>query len=119
MADSRIRAETADGVSIVGFKDSSILDVVTIQQLGKELSDVVAAAPAGRVILDFSDVRFLSSQALGVLVSLQRQADKSKTNLVLCSIRPEIVRIFKITNLDRIFRFFPGRAEALTHFSTG
>ena len=116
MAETRLKVERQPGVTIAGFKDSSILDVVTIQQIGKELTDLVAGLGKGKLILDFTDVRFLSSQALGSLVSLQRQADSGGAQVVLCAIRPEIVRIFKITNLDKIFKFFNGRTEALAHF---
>lgn len=115
MAETRLKLEKQPGVTIASFRDSSILDVVTIQQIGKELGDVVAGLGTGKLVLDFTDVRFLSSQALGTLVSLQRQADSVGARVVLCSIRPEIVRIFKITNLDKVFRFFGGRAEALEH----
>ena len=115
MAETRLKVDRQPDVTIASFKDSSILDVVTIQQIGKELNDVVSGLGKGKLILDFTDVRFLSSQALGTFVALQRQADAAGAKIVLCSIRPEIVRILKITNLDKVFRFFGGRDEALAY----
>jgi len=105
-----------DGVTVVGFKDVSILDVVTIQNIGRELYGLVEEREKRKLVLDFSDVRFLSSQALGVLLTLRRKADQAQTEIVLCGIRKELTRVFEITNLNRLFAFFEVLEQALAHF---
>lgn len=116
---SRLKVSRQDGVTVVGFKDASILDATTIRQIGRELYAIVTEEPNRRVVLDFSEVRFLSSQALGVLLTLRRKADQSGAIVALASIRPELVRVFKITNLDQLFQFHPTAAQAVEALGEG
>ncbi|RMF81709.1 MAG: anti-sigma factor antagonist [Planctomycetota bacterium] len=114
--ESRLKVDRRDHVTIVGFKDASILDATTIRHIGRELYAIVTEEPNRRVVLDFSDVRFLSSQALGVLLTLRRKADQAGAIVALASIRPELVRVFKITNLDQLFQFYATAAQAVEAF---
>jgi anti-anti-sigma factor len=53
---------------------------------------------------------------LGVLVTLNKKAQGIKGTLVICSMRPELRKIFAITNLDKLFKFFDKDGDALGHF---
>jgi anti-sigma B factor antagonist len=107
----------SQGVTVVSFRDASILDTVTTQRIGRELYRVVENAEKRQVVLDFASVRFLSSQALGVLLTLRRKADKAGVDVVLAGIRPELVRVFEITNLDKLFGFFDSTDDAIASFN--
>lgn len=110
---SSLKVEELDGVTRVGFRDASILDVLTIQKIGRELYMLVEEQNRKRVVLDFADVRFLSSQALGVLVTLRRKADKASATVYLAAVRPELKKVFEITNLHKMFKFFPSGDDAV------
>jgi anti-anti-sigma factor len=110
---SCLRLEQDGDVTVVGFKDASILDVVVIQRIGRELYKLVDEDQRRKVVLDFGDVRFLSSQALGVLLTLRRKADRFKTKIALAAIRPELVKVFRLTNLDQLFDFCADRETAV------
>jgi anti-anti-sigma factor len=64
-------------------------------------------------------VRFLSSQTLGVLLTLRRKADKANITVALAGIRPELIRVFEITNLDKLFGFFDTTEEAVAKLNEG
>lgn len=115
---SALKLEDVANVTVVGFRDASILDALTIQRIGKELYDIVEAQGKKRVVLDFGDVRFLSSQALGVLLTLRKKADKAGASVCLARIRPELARVFKITNLDQLFKFHDSRDHAIASLSS-
>jgi len=115
--ESSLRMDTADGVTLVGFRDASILDMNTIQRVSRELYRLVEAGDRPSVVLDFSGVRFLSSQALGVLLTLRRKADAASVRVVLVGLRPELARVFRIANLDKLFVFFDTREAAIAHFN--
>jgi len=102
-----------DGVMVVKFRDASILDAVTTQQVARELYALIEGGDAAKVVLDFEQVRFLSSQTLGVLLTLRRKADKAKVKIALAAIRPELKRVFEITNLDKLFGFYKTGDEAV------
>lgn len=114
-----LKIEQLGEVTTVGFRDASILDVLTIQRIGRDLYDVVERDGRLKVVLDFSEVRFLSSQALGVLLTLRRKADKAGAKVVLAAIRPELVKVFKITNLDKLFEFVDSCENAVQLLSEG
>ncbi len=116
MSATSLTIEENGEVTIVSFRDNSILDVMTIQRIGKELYDLVEADERKKILLNFQMVRFLSSQALGVLLTLRRKAEKAGAEVVLAELRPELARVFKITNLDEMFKLFEGREDALAHF---
>ena len=58
---------------------------------------------AGRaVILDLSDVTFVDSMALSVIVGAGKRARARQSQVRLVVSRPEIRRVFEITLLDRV-----------------
>lgn len=116
MSDSTLRLDQFGEVTLVTFKDNSILDIASIQRIGRDLYELVESSEGKRIVLNFQNVRFLSSQALGVLLTLRRKAEKTKADVILAELRPELARVFKITNLDKMFKFFDGKAAALKHF---
>lgn len=116
MADQRLEIEQIGGVTVAGLCDPSILDAVTIDQIARELYDLVETKKAGKIVLDFAAVRFLSSQALSILLNLRRKGEAIKARIVLCSIKPELARVFKITSLDRVFDAYDNRTAALAAF---
>ncbi len=112
-----LKLRQQDGVTLVGFGSAGILDVTTIQTLGRELYALVESAQHPRIVLDFTDVRFLSSQALGVLLMLHNKSKKAAAQVVLCGVRPELKRVFAITNLDKLFTFYETREAAVAALS--
>ena len=100
----RLELSTEGNVTVVRFVDHKILDEANIQQLGEELSEVVTSGDHTKLLLNFENVEFLSSAALGKLISVKKKAAKSQTDIKLCCIRHEIFEVFKITNLDHFNR---------------
>lgn len=116
MADSRLLITDYAGVTVVAFQDNSILDARQIEQIGRELYTLVDEQDKRKIILDFSSVRFLGSQTLGVLINLHKKAAAGKGEVVLCALRKDLLKVFKITSLDKVFKFFKDDAGALKHF---
>lgn len=116
MSESNFVVDRTQDVALVRFKDSSILDVASIQRIGNELYEIVAEPNTKKIILCFRTVRFLSSQALGVLLTLRRKAEEAETEVVLAELKPELARVFKVTNLDRMFKFYEKSEEAYRDF---
>jgi anti-sigma B factor antagonist len=114
-APSRLVVQTLKDVTCVTFTDTSVVDAHLIETIKKELYDLVDK-PAGagrRLVLDMSKVQYLSSAALGVLIPLNEKVLKLKGTMYICGVNPEIMKVFKITKLDRIFKFKDSEAEAL------
>ncbi len=98
---------------IVQFRDSKILEDRTIQQLGTELIDLVQGRSSPRLVLDFTGVKYLSSAALGKLITLRRKVDQVGGKLRLCEIDPETMDVFRIAKLDDYFEIFGDQKSAI------
>lgn len=68
------------------------------------------------IILDLSQVDYMDSTALGVLISLQRSCRMNGGALVLCGLESNLKRIFKMTMLDSVFSIRESVEEALKVF---
>jgi len=112
----RLVIQQIKDVTVVSFNDPSILDAAHIEQIGDELYHLIDDLDRRKLVLDFDQVQFLSSQTLGVLVMLRRKADKAKSKVVIAGLKPELYKIFKITRLESLFTFFPDEEQALNSF---
>jgi len=116
MADGgtrRIDIEDVDDATIVRFVDKRILDETNIQIIGNQLAGLVDEDGRRKIILDFTNVEYLSSAALGKLITLDKKVKASKGKLRLCGIRPEIYEVFTITRLNKVFSIFDNQEKAL------
>lgn len=97
--------ERSGGTAIVRFEVRTMLDAASIQDLASDLYVLVDQHGIADLVLDLAGVRFLSSQALGTLVNLQRKAAAAGGKLVLAEVAENIARMFRITRLDSLFTF--------------
>jgi anti-sigma B factor antagonist len=103
-------------VTVVRFRDHKIVEDINIQQLGLELFRLVEADNRDKLLLNFSAVDFLSSAALGKLITLDKKMKAHGGTLKLSNIRPEIYEVFAITKLNRLFDIKDDEADALAAF---
>lgn len=113
---SRLLIQSIRDVTIVRFRESAILDTQLIQNISQELNHLVDALHKRKLLLDFTEVKFLSSSALGALVTLKKKTDAVKGDLVICAMNKELRKIFKITSLDKLFKFKNDEESALEVF---
>jgi len=109
----RIEVSESASVSVVRFADQKIIDPEAIQELGQELFDLVERDERKKLVLNFANVEFLSSAALGKLITFEKKAKRSDAQLILTNISPEIFQVFAITNLDKLFQIKDTEADAL------
>lgn len=112
----RIDVSEVGEVSVVKFVDRKILDESNIQELGKELFRLVEEEDRKSLLLNFSSVDFLSSAALGKLITLDKKVKSHGGKLKLSNIRPEIYEVFAITRLNKLFDIRDDEADALAAF---
>jgi anti-anti-sigma factor len=103
-------------VTVVSFQNVSVLDSANIEALGRNLMDLVEKQDTRKLILEFSAVRFMSSQALGILLQLKKAMDPHG-RIIIVGIRPELHKVFKITNLHKMFTFHDDLDKALQEFN--
>jgi anti-sigma B factor antagonist len=104
-------------VRIVEFTNNRILDEANIAEIGQTLGALIDEIDSPKLLLDFASVDHLSSAALGMLINANNRVREKSGQLRLTHIKPQILEVFKITKLDKLFRILPARAEALASFT--
>ena len=109
----QITVTNVDGVAHVRFISRRITDPDVIHGLGEELLALFEKEGRSTILLDFSDVGFLSSAAIGKLIKLNNRVQAGKGQLRLAAIRPEIFEVFRLLKLDETFHIHDTVDEAL------
>jgi anti-sigma B factor antagonist len=112
-ARTRLDLNDSAAITVVKLKDQKIIDPEAIQELGQELFDLVDREERRKLVLNFCNVEFLSSAALGKLITFEKKAKRVGADLILTNISPEIYQVFAITNLDKLFKIKDTEADAL------
>jgi len=100
-------------VTIVNFRNASILNGLAVEAIAQELYDLVDARARRKIILEFDAVRFLSSTMIGVLMTLHKKAEDIKGRFIIVGLRPELQRVLKIMKLEKLLELADTEAEAL------
>jgi len=100
-------------VAVVRFGAGVISGVSDIDEIGLKLREFVMTTEIKKLVIDFSGVKFFSSQMLGLLVDVWRKLCERGGNLVISGINPRLTRVFRITNLDKVFEFHPDAESAV------
>jgi len=108
MADikPRISVEYASNAVIIAFTDERILEDKDINALQESIISVIEQSEKINLVLDFRNVKFLSSAVLGLLIRISKRIYESEGHLRLCHISPKIFEIFKITRLTKTFDIY-------------
>lgn len=103
-------------VTMVEFQSPRLVDANSLDKIADQLYELVDKKDRKKLILDFGNVRFMSSSALGMLLNLNTKSAAIKGTLVLCGLRKDLMKVFEITKLTKILRFCADEKEALAVF---
>src|ERR1700716_3172290 len=90
-------------ITVVNFIDKKILDEQNIQKIGEDLFSLVDELGRKKILLNFSNVEYLSSAALGKFITLNKKVSTAGGKLVMCNINDDIFEVFEITKLNKLF----------------
>jgi anti-anti-sigma factor len=108
--------QTYGPVTVATLRESSILDLGLVERIRVALEDLVVNQGRTKLVVDFAAVQQLSSSALGMLIRLSSRAKTVKGDVVLCGINAELMKMIKITKLNKLFRIEESESRALRSF---
>ena len=115
-ATQRLEIQEIGDVTVVRFLDPRVTNPLEIEELGRQLYQVLEFKRGLKLVIDFSPVEFISSAMIGKLISLNRKVKVCKSALRLCNMRREIRDIFHLCNLERVFDIREDQAAAIASF---
>ena len=112
----QVSVQKSDGVTAV-LCVAGILNAHTAPSLKEQIAEQISEG-AYQLVIDLTQVDFIDSSGLAVLVSGMKSARANSGNLRLAGVQSNVMRVFELTLLDRVFTFFPDGESALASFSS-
>ncbi len=107
-----IKEERRGDVKVVGL--SGRLDASTSPSVEENLLSLLDQGEK-RLVIDFSDLTYISSAGLRVLVLVAKSVQKTKGTLALAALSKHVHEIFQIAGFTSIFSIYPTCDEAVAH----
>jgi len=99
-----------DSLGIVAL--SGEVDIYTAPQFKERMIELLDAGVT-KLVIDLSQVTFIDSTALGVLIGGVRRINDAGGQMALVVVSRPVQRVLSITGLDRVFTIHPTREAAL------
>jgi anti-sigma B factor antagonist len=99
-----------NGVSVLNVQGSLGSDET------QELEDAVLGLLENgetRLVFDFSELDYINSSGLRVLVLAYQRLKKASGTVAICGVKDYIREIFEVSGYDKIFSMYPDRGQAL------
>ncbi len=100
--------EHADGVVLRFVQHSVCLDGANTEVMAEYLSTFMDGRGPSRLVFDFGPVEFVTSQTLGLLVTLHKRVAARGGCLTLLNVRKEVYGVFEVTKLTTLLRVHRG-----------
>ena len=88
------------------------VDLVTQAQLKEAINELVVAGKVD-IIVDLDETTFLDSTGLGALIGARRKTHAFMGSFAIVCTQERMLKLFRITSLDKVFAIRDSRAEAL------
>ena len=108
-------SQTNGDVMVVYFADANLVNAARIDDVGEALMETMRRVAHGKMLLNFQVVRSMASKMLGKLIKLKKESAAAKVDLKLCNLCDNILEVFKVTALHKVFDIYPDADEALGH----
>ena len=104
-----------DGISIIKF--NSIRATLNEANLLKQLLDSLVTANHYKLVLDFSETQYLDSAITSVMIKFVKEIRKMKGDIITITPNGSINKFFVQTRLNKIFKQFDTKDQALLCFA--
>ncbi len=108
---AKLVVENGIDVTLVTLQDENILEEQQIRKLERALLPIVRQNEQKRLVLNFQNVKFMSSSFLGLLVKIHKRVIEAGGHLQLFNLDPKIHKVFEITHLVKVFDIVPPAQE--------
>jgi len=88
---------------VTGFSENTLMDAYTQASNGNTQA----------IILNFTQLEYLNSSGIGLLVTMLIRTQRQKQKLMACGLTEHYEEIFKLTRLNEAIGIFGTEAEAL------
>jgi anti-sigma B factor antagonist len=113
LPDGGLEVEARGDVLVARFTREVVLSGQVAEAAAERLASVVPELGGRRLLVDFRNVRFLTSLMLGKLVLLNQAAEAAGGRLALFNLSPDVREIMEVTRLNLILSLYDDESGAL------
>ena len=113
MSANLYKVSKAGTVNVIDLTLPQALDIEEFDRLNESILELVRGELEWQWVIDLSQLSYMGSAALGLLVNLRQQIKQSGGRLVLCGLSPQLMHIFKTCCMERLFRITKSRKDAI------
>ncbi|GIW75283.1 MAG: hypothetical protein KatS3mg104_0346 [Phycisphaerae bacterium] len=100
--------------TVIEFTTPSLMDPIILERTAQALYHLIDVEDRRTIILDFSRVQYISSQAIGIVLTMNKKLGSLKRGkFVLCGVGEKLMQLIKITRLDRLLTIKSTQYEAV------
>ncbi len=112
--DLPLTIQEVEKYTVVEFRTPSLMDPTSLEKIAEAVYRLVEVEDRRLMVLDFEQVQYLSSQAIGIVMALKKKLGAlPHSSLVLCGIGPTLAQLIKITGLQKVLTIRPSQREAV------
>ncbi len=100
---SQLNFEVRGNITVGTIQASNMFDAMNVAEFGNEAIKYLEDKPGTKLLLNFESVDYMSSAALTELLRINEEVKKTDGSVRLCSLTPDIRKVFEITNLEKLF----------------
>jgi anti-sigma B factor antagonist len=73
--------------------------------------------PPARIVVDLSNVNFIDSTALAILMQGIKKAREANGDIYICGLQQPVRMVLELTRLDNVFEIYPNKEQAIIGFN--
>lgn len=88
------------------------LDEFESKRLSEEFNAYLSNSGNNRIVMDYSDVEFVSSAGLGAMITMSKAVGNVEGKMILTGINDNVMQVLKLTRLDKLLKIEKTMAKA-------
>jgi anti-anti-sigma factor len=111
-----LKTEKINNVTVVKFNDIDRFNALIVEPVKEQLKSFFNK-PDTRLALSLEGIKFIDSSGFGVFLSIMKTANSNHGQFKICSIRPEVMELFKLLQLHNVFDLYDSQEECINSFN--
>lgn len=89
------------------------LDHHSAEEVRNKIDDRIARNGSDKVILDFSNVNFMDSSGIGVVIGRYKKLSMKKGEICIANVQESVKRVFELSGMFKIIKLYESVQEAI------
>jgi len=113
MSQHQYRVSTEGKVHVVELTLPVVVDAAEFDRLNEAIEHATEGSAGGRWVLDLTQVQYIGSAMLGLMVNVRQRIKSGGGRLVLCGLSSHLAKALATCSLHTLFTITDTRADAV------